>query len=71
MSSDPTLTLEDLGLIHENEVALLHMFRTKYKYGKVEVEIQNGIPVFISRTVERDKLGRVTLSPADIAKPLP
>jgi hypothetical protein len=70
MPKEPTLTIEDLGVIHENELALLHMLRTKYRYGKVEIETQNGIPVFVSRTVERDKLGRVVLSTSEVAKPL-
>lgn len=71
MPNDPILILEDLGSIHENELALLHMLRTKYRYGKVEIETQNGIPVFVSRTVERDKLGRITLSPQETDVPLP
>jgi hypothetical protein len=71
MPNEPTLTLEDLVPLHENELALLHMLRTRYRYGKVEIETQNGIPVFVSRTVEREKLGVVKLSTPDLVPPLP
>jgi hypothetical protein len=64
MSSNPTLTQEDLGKLHTGEVALLYMLRTKYRWGKVEIEVADGVPVFLSRTIERDKLGVMELSTA-------
>ncbi len=62
MANDPTLTQDDLGSLHTSEVSLIYMLRTKYRWGKVEIEVADGVPVFVSRTIERDKLGIITLS---------
>lgn len=62
MSSEPTLTQEDLGTLHTSEVALIYMLRTKYRWGKIEITVEDGVPVFLSRTIERDKLGTIKLS---------
>lgn len=62
MLSDPTLTQEDLGAMNTEEIALIHMLRHKYRWGKVVIEVANGVPTFLERTIERDKLGTITLS---------
>ncbi len=60
--ADPTLTQEDLGKMNTEEIALVYMLRTKYRWGKVVIEVQDGVPRFLERTIERDKLGIITLS---------
>ena len=57
MSEDKTITQEDLGTLAPSEVELLYLLRSKYRYGKVEIEMREGLPTFISRTIEREKVG--------------
>ena len=62
MLPEPTLTQEDLGVMNTEEVALVYMLRTKYRWGKIVIEVANGVPIFLERTIERDKLGLIPLS---------
>lgn len=62
MPINATLVETDLLPLGDGEMALIYMLRTKYRWGKVEIEVADGVPTFISRTVERDKLGGVKLS---------
>lgn len=38
------------------EVALLSLIRGKYRWGKIELEVRDGVPTDIVRTVERERL---------------
>lgn len=51
------ITQEDLGSLAPAEVELLWLIRNKYRYGKIEIETRDGLPTFIARTVEREKIG--------------
>lgn len=57
MSDDNIITQDDLGTLAPSEVELLWLIRNKYRFGKIEVETRDGIPTFISRTIERQKVG--------------
>lgn len=48
---------EDLGILSPQEIDLIWLIRTKYKYGKLTIETNNGVPVFIEQTIQRTKLG--------------
>lgn len=57
MSQDKVITQEDLGTLFPSEVELLWLIRNKYRFGKIEIEIRDGLPTFIARTIEREKIG--------------
>lgn len=57
MSADPTVTQEDLGALHQSEVDLVWLIRTKYRYGTVEILTRDGLPADILKTTERERLG--------------
>lgn len=57
MQPDKVITQEDLGTLFPTEVELIWLIRNKYRYGKLEIEVREGLPTFISRTTEREKLG--------------
>lgn len=38
------------------EIDLLRLIRSKYRYGKIEIEIRDGVPTDILKTVERQRL---------------
>lgn len=57
MVEEKIITQESLGALAPSEIELLHLIRTKYRYGKLEIEVRDGFPTFIQKTVEREKLG--------------
>lgn len=38
------------------EIDLLRLIRSKYRYGKIEIEIRDGVPTDLVRTIERHRL---------------
>lgn len=54
---DEIITQESLGTLYPSEVELIYLIRTRYRYGRIEIEIRDGLPTFISRTIEREKVG--------------
>jgi len=51
---------ERLGLVSAPEVELLLLLREIYRYGRIEIEVRDGVPVDIVKTVERVRLGEFT-----------
>lgn len=54
---DKIITQDSLGTLYPSEVELIHLIRTRYRYGRIEIEVRDGLPTFISRTIEREKVG--------------
>jgi hypothetical protein len=48
--------LELLLPLRAQEIDLLKLIRGKYRWGKIELEVRDGIPTDIVRTVERERL---------------
>lgn len=47
----------DIGVLDYREKELIHLIRTKYRFGSIEILVRDGLPVDILRTVERKRLG--------------
>lgn len=45
-----------LGELHPREIALLKEIREHYRYGTVEIQMHDGLPAQILKTVVRQKL---------------
>jgi hypothetical protein len=50
------IKLDDL---HPQEIELIYLIRTKYRYGTIEIQVRQGLPVDVLRTVERVRLSDV------------
>ena len=48
---------EDLGQLHEMEIDLILTLRHEFPFGKVEIEMRDGLPQYLLKTVNRRKLG--------------
>lgn len=48
---------EDLGLLHPMEADLILTLRHKYPHGKIEIDMRDGLPQQLLKTIERTKLG--------------
>jgi hypothetical protein len=48
---------EALGRLKPQEIELIHLIRTKYKFGNLEIIIRDGVPTDLLKTVERTRLG--------------
>jgi len=49
----------DLGELHTNEIDLIHLIRTKYRFGQVVIQTHDGLPKYVEKTIERERLGVV------------
>lgn len=50
-----------LGELHQNEIDLLWLIRTRYRFGRIEIECRDGLPQDILRTVERNRITEAVL----------
>jgi len=48
---------KDVIPLTDNEAHLIHLLRTKYRFGKVTIVTHDGRPTFIEKTVERQQIG--------------
>jgi len=46
----------DLGELHKLEIQLIKRIRNDYRFGRIEVETRDGLPVYILKTVKRESL---------------
>lgn len=56
MSPQLQSELELLLPLRPQEVDLLRLIRSKYRYGTIEIMVKDGVPIDILRTVERERL---------------
>ena len=54
LSNDTTVI--DIVTLHPNEMQLLKMLRSKFRYGDITIIIQDGVPVRIKRVTEFENL---------------
>lgn len=57
MQDSDTPTQISLGELHQSEVELIYLIRTKYRYGEIKIELRDGLPNFVVQTTIREKLG--------------
>lgn len=50
---------EDLGEMHPMEIDLILILRNEYRFGEVTIEMRDGLPQYLLRTVVRKKLGNL------------
>ena len=53
------LNKEDIGELHPMEVDLILTLRNEFPFGKVEIEMRDGIPQYLIKTIKRRKLGKL------------
>lgn len=51
-----------LGDLHDNEVMLIELIRTKYRFGEITIITRDGLPMDILKTVERTRVALSTPS---------
>ena len=51
-----------LGNLHDNEVMLIELIRTKYRFGEITIITRDGLPMDILKTVERTRVALSTPS---------
>lgn len=44
--------------LKQNEIDLIILMRTKYRFGTIEVSMRDGLPQALLKTVERTNLGK-------------
>ena len=47
----------DLGELHPMEIDLILTLRHEFPFGQVEIEMRDGLPQYLLKTVNRKKLG--------------
>jgi len=45
--------------LKQQEIDLIFLIRSKYRYGTIEILVRDGVPTDILKTVERVRLGSV------------
>ncbi len=43
--------------LKQQEVDLINLMRTKYRYGTIEIVVRDGVPQDVLKTIERTRLG--------------
>lgn len=44
-------------LLKQQEIDLINLMRTKYRFGTIEIVVRDGVPQDVLKTVERTRLG--------------
>lgn len=57
MPNSENIIEHELLPLSTSEAELLHLIRTKYRFGEVTIETRDGQPTFIVQTTIREKLG--------------
>ena len=47
---------EELVKLHPKEAHLIHLIRTKYRFGKIEISTKDGLPYQVVKTIESELL---------------
>jgi hypothetical protein len=53
------LILQQNPKLKPQEIDLINLIRTKYRFGTIEILVRDGIPQDILKTVERTRLGEI------------
>jgi hypothetical protein len=54
------LILQQNPQLRPQEIDLINLIRTKYRFGTLEIVVRDGVPQDILKTVERTRLGDQT-----------
>ena len=55
IANDTTVIIE----LHQYEMELIKMLRSKYRFGDVTIKMQDGLPQYLVRVTEIDKLNKL------------
>lgn len=58
MKEGKIVTQEDLGVLSENEIDLIHCIRTKWRWGEVTITLRDGQPYGMVRRIESTMFGK-------------
>lgn len=50
------MEINDILPLKPQEIDLIHLIRTQYRFGKIEIITRDGVPVDIEKTVSRVRL---------------
>lgn len=56
MGKKTSLRQKEMMLLHPNEKELIESIRSRFRFGRIEVITQDGLPIAIEKTVERISL---------------
>lgn len=56
---------EALGRLKPQEIELIHLIRTRFRFGRLEIVINDGVPHDLLKTVERIRLGNFSTDDVD------
>lgn len=59
------IDITDVTPFTQKEIDLVYLIRNVYRYGKIEIEIIDGVPRDVIRTVERVRLGGLSTEEVD------
>lgn len=59
------INIELILPLRQQEIDLLYLLRHKYQYGSVEIIMRDGVPYDILRTIERVRLGDLSVDKVD------
>lgn len=45
--------------LHPNERDLIYLIRNKYRFGEISIKTHDGLPMYVEKTIEREKLGEI------------
>lgn len=48
-----------LGDLHIFEIQLIKKIRNEFRYGRIEIETRDGLPVYVLKTVKRESLNEI------------
>lgn len=48
-----------LGELHIFEIQLIKKIRNEFRYGRIEIETRDGLPVYVLKTVKRESLNDI------------
>lgn len=52
-----------LGILHPKEIELILLIRTQYRFGNIEIIIQDGLPQQVLKTIHRKALKGIDTIP--------
>ncbi len=59
------VTAKDIGELNQNELDLIFLIRKKYRFGRLEIVVADGVPRDTLKTIERTRLGALSTEQID------
>jgi len=55
------MEISDLLPLKPQEIDLIHLIRTQYRFGRIEILTRDGLPTDIEKTISRTRLSTTTI----------